>query len=200
MKRAFLRQGGAVWAACLALSLAGCGGGVQTSSTPAGPGGGGGLGGGSQVNEANRFKAPAKGFSIVLPETWERQENAHGTVVLALSQQADASDTFRENINVVVEDLPNEYSVSDYYDANQVQLRKVMTDFVEVQLGDTIIQGQPAKRLVFTHRMGELNLKVLQYYFSKGKRGFVVTCTAAPGSYAGFEAEFERSVHSLMLD
>ncbi len=200
MKRAYVRQGGAVLAAVLALSLAGCGGGVQTPATPAGPGGGGGLGGAVHPNEANRFKAPAKGFSVVLPETWERQENAHGTVVLALSPQADASDTFRENINVVVEDLPGEYSVADYYLANQDQLRKVMTDFVEVQLGETIIQGQSAKRLVFTHRMGQLNLKVLQYYFSKGKRGFVVTCTAAPESYAQFEAEFERSVHSMMLD
>lgn len=133
------------------------------------------------------------GFTITAPASWEKAEGKMGTVVLFLEPQAGASDTFRENVNVVVEKLPAGMGLDGYVKLSDENMVKIVTDLSEVSSARVKLGKSDAQRIVFKHRMGIYNLKVLIYLVVHGGRGYILTCTAAVDEYEDHEATFEKT-------
>ena len=157
-------------AAATAACLAGC------SSKPATPG---------------QYTSTKDGFTIIAPTTWEKKEGFMGSTVLFLEPQAEPSDTFRENVNVVVEKLPSGMGLDGYVKASNDNMAKLMTDYSEISSARVKLGGNDAQRIVYQHRMGVYNLKVLIYLVVQGGRGYVLTCSATVDQYDSHEPTFE---------
>ena len=150
--------------------------------------------------EPRRYCSREKGFSLKLPENWERKEGLMGTTIVALSPKEGPGDGFRENINVYVEDLPKAISVEEYAEITLANMRKIMTDLAEEDKGAVETGGASCYRLVYAHRMGQLDIKVLQYLAVKGRRGYAITCSAAPDSFLDYSDAFEDVVASFRFE
>lgn len=133
-----------------------------------------------------------KGFSIRLPETWEQKEGFMGTTVMTLSPKETATDAFRENANVAVEAVPRGTTLPDYFSLSLGNMRKMMTDFKKHEEDEATLDGQPAKRVVYSFRVGEMNLKTLVYFTVRGKRAYVITATASPETFDDYRPQFEK--------
>jgi hypothetical protein len=153
-----------------------------------------------KTEDPGRYHSEAGGFSLVIPEDWEKQENVMGCALTALSPLEGQGDQFRENVNVVVEELPRKLSLDDYVGLSRQNQEKLMTDFNVEKEADAKIGEIAAKQLVYTHRMGQINAKLLQYVLVEGKKGFAVTCTATPESYDKYVEQFQTIVNSLKVE
>ena len=69
------------------------------------------------VDASGKYTNKEKGFSVTFPKSWETKEGVAGSVVASLSARESEGDNFRENVNVVIEDLPKEMTSEEYYQA-----------------------------------------------------------------------------------
>jgi hypothetical protein len=144
------------------------------------------------------FVSKEKKFSVTFPKDWEIKENFMGTTILAL-RPAAANDVFRENVNVVTEDIPKTMTVEEYFSASLDGLKKLLTDFAEIEKGESTINGRKLKWLTYRHRMGQLKLEVLVYCAVKDGRGYAITCSTVEGGLEKWRKPFEQIVGTFKV-
>ena len=147
--------------------------------------------------------APAKfvdklnGFSIELPAGWEQQKDQMGSAIMAISPMDGPKDTFRENINVVVEVLKEKLTTKDYFNASQEVIKKVFTDFKSEKSGQTKIDGHDFMWTIFSHRLGTVRARVLQYVVVNKDKAYVITCSSEPDKFNQYMPKFEASIKTF---
>jgi len=146
----------------------------------------------SQPPEPGRYYKKQDGFSIRFPAEWEQKENVMGAAVIALSPAEGADDTFRENVNVVVEALPTPMDLERYFDPSMAILKNPLSAGQEPEVSDVALGGEAAKRVVYRMTMGQVAVKSLLYVAVKGRRGYAITCSATPDSFDAYQARFEE--------
>ncbi|MCE1246165.1 MAG: DcrB-related protein [Firmicutes bacterium] len=134
----------------------------------------------------------AKGFSIDFPSKWEVKEKVSDVDVIALSPVEGKSDKFRENVNVIALTVPTSVTLKVFYDENVKDMKKKLKKFTVVSESNTKINGQDARKLVYTHNMYNHTMKAAAYVMLKGGKACFITCTAAPETYSKWEAEFDK--------
>lgn len=155
------------------------------------------------TTSVNRFVDKGRGFSIAFPNGWQQEKDVRGTVVMALSQLEGKSDSFQENINVVVESLSGKMTSKEYFDASQVALKKVFHDqnFRLEKSGKEKLASHDAYWSVYTHKTPKGSLaKVLQYVTVKDLRAYIVTCSAAPERFNKFRTAFDSTLRSFRFE
>jgi len=142
--------------------------------------------------------ADARGrFSIVPPAGWQIKQDPGGSGAAFLEPPQGPADDFRENINIVVAKLPADMGLEAYAKVNDDNLTKCATDYQELESATVVINGQDARRTVFRHKVGALDLQVLSYLLVKGGRGYGLACTAKTDAYKDHEPIFERTCRSF---
>jgi len=150
--------------------------------------------------EPGRYYNDDKDFSLKFPDGWEAKEGLIGTTVMGFSPMENASDSFRENVNVVVEELPQPMSLESYTSLNLGNMQKLLTDFQILDRGQTTINETDAKWFVYSQRTGSIRSKILQYFMVKDKRGYVVTGGAAPDTFSQYRPEFEKIAQTFRFE
>jgi serine/threonine-protein kinase len=145
----------------------------------------------SKPTKPGQYTNTKDGFSITAPASWEKAEGKMGMTVVFVEPLAGASDTFRENVNVVVEKLPAGMGLDGYVKACNEALAKMMTNFKEVSSARVKLGENDAQRNVYQHKMGVYDLKVLGYFVVHGGRAYILTCTATVDEYDNHEPAFE---------
>lgn len=146
------------------------------------------------------FTSREKGFTISLPGGWEQKKDVMGAVIVAISPLEGPKDIFRENVNVVVEDLATPMSSKDYFNNSVRVLKQLFKDFKLEKQGVAKINNRDFHWSMFTHRLGEVKAKVLQYMVVNGKRAYVITCSATPDAFKHYQARFEESAKSFRFE
>lgn len=150
------------------------------------------------VGETRNFDAE-KRFSIEIPSGWEIQRDVMGASLLGISPQEGKSDSFRENVNVVVEQLASPLSGSEYFEASQNVLKKVFTNYKLEKSGKSTIDRHDFFWTLFTHQMNKIHAKVIQYSSVDGKNAYVITCSSTPKNFDRFKKTFEKSILSFQF-
>ncbi len=115
--------------------------------------------------EAYSYYNVDDGYSLILPIEWEQKEGYMGTSVIALSPQENISDRFRENVNIVVEKLPYQMSLYEYFDLNIINMQRFLSNFIQHEAGQKEIDTYDSKWLIYLHTINQINIKVLVYFF-----------------------------------
>lgn len=148
--------------------------------------------------EPGRYYNGAEDFSLKLPEPWEIREGTMGAAVIVLSPQSGPSDDFTENVNVVVERLPKSMSAKEYEVATRRML-STLGDFAPIDEGACDIDGREAVWVVYSHRMKH-RMKVLMYVLTRGRKAYVITCTATPETFEEYEPVFREVARSFRFE
>ncbi len=155
---------------------------------------------GCSSKQPDRYYNSKDDFSIKFPKGWENKEGFMRTDIISLSPKTNAKDQFRENVNVVVEQLPDGMNLSKYFDANLPKLSNVIQNFQEIDAGTAIINDNEAEWLIYTGNIGTSNLKSKQYYMVYNGKGYVITCTATPETYNNYKNIFDETVQSFQFE
>jgi serine/threonine-protein kinase len=154
----------------------------------------------AMAGEQKLHRDGVKKFSVKYPADWEPKEGEYGTTFMALSPVENETDAFRENFNIVYNEYPTAYTLEDYFDASLEGLKKFLTDFQVLDKGKAVINNRESRWIMYLHRMGEIKVKVKQYFFVNGKRTYILTFSAEPNSYERFHGHFEAIAASFQVD
>jgi hypothetical protein len=103
---------------------------------------------------------------------------------------------------VVTEQIPAAMDVEGYRAANTAAMKKLLTDFTPGESGKAMFGKIPARWLIYSHRMGKLELEVLAYLTVSVPpgRGFVITATCRKGMLERFRKQFDEVIRSFRLE
>lgn len=133
------------------------------------------------------YRSSEYSVTMEYPSEWTKRENVMGAVVAFLSPAESPSDDFRENVNLVVEDLSADpISLTEYWGYSLAQGPKLITDFAQVSSGDTAVAGQEAKQAVYTGRQGQFQLKFMVLCTIRNHRAYTITYTAEVTRYSDY--------------
>ncbi|MFW6414874.1 MAG: PsbP-related protein [Thermodesulfobacteriota bacterium] len=146
------------------------------------------------------YKNQDYGFSISFPENWEVKERYRNTVVVALSPVRGARDNFRENVNLNVQALQSGMRLEKYYRESIRDMQEYLFDFDELSSGNLKINDVESKYLVYTHKIGNVKVKVLEVLMVHGSFGFKITCTAISNAFDRYRDMFRDILSSFVLE
>jgi len=150
--------------------------------------------------DPNRYSNAEKGFSIRLPSSWEKQENVMGTDLIVVSPAEGPEDSFRENFNVLVENLKADMTLDQYYQAGIPVFERYTKEFAQHEHGYTALDGEKARWDVVSHKMGPLRIKVLLYTMIRQGRGYLITFSAADDRFGQYKDMFCKIAESFRFE
>lgn len=130
-----------------------------------------------QATEVETGSVSSGEFSMSYPATWTADESGQGgTLYIFYSPAEDANDQFKENVNVVTEELSDaSVDLATYTEASVQQLKKVMNAINFLENNESASGGY--QQLVYTAQQGALNLQFVQRYYIKNNKAYIVTFT-----------------------
>lgn len=141
------------------------------------------------------------GYTIDFPPEWEVRHGQMGTDILGLTALEGADDDFRENINVVIEQLPPEIDAAAYLAASKDTLRRMMTDFELVAEAPVSFGETAGTRIEYRARMGIYSLHNDVYLVVADGTAYVITLSMLAGDSRARHVEALTAVaDSFALD
>ena len=149
-----------------------------------------------------RFVDRARGFSIRFSPEWEILGEGEGAVVRAVRTMGVAQGGGTGVLNVFVSPVANIANAEAYRELFIESVASKFKGFARVQEGIRAGPGVQAPWILYINRResDDLRVQVCQYFFVRGSRGYVITCTAAPVHFESFRADFEEAVDSFTLE
>lgn len=147
---------------------------------------------GCKKREEGRYYNREKGFSIMVPSGWDIEEKKMRTDLIAVSPAEGPEDSFRENFNVLVEELQTDMTSDEYYQKGIPLFKQFATDFAQHGSGTERIDGVEFRYDIISHRMGPLKIKVLQFLTVKKKKGYLITFSSADEKFDVYESMFKE--------
>lgn len=135
------------------------------------------------------------------PATWKAAEGAAGAIVAFLSPLESKEDFFRENVNVLAEDLSAHptLTVDGYTGLGIAKLPMYITDFKLIGTRRHTLSGLPAQIIEYTGRQGVFQIHILQAMTIADKKAYVVTFTAEEANYERYLPAAKRIIDSLAI-
>jgi hypothetical protein len=152
----------------------------------------------SQLSQQS-YESGQRKFSINFPIQWEVMQESKEESIVGIAPLSSPEDLFRENGNVIHAALDSNISVETFYNFNLNSLNVLLTDYDLEEKDIVLLNGNEAKRIVFTHTVGVLNAKVMQFLLLIGKDAYVLTFTADPIDFDQFRGVFEQIANTFQI-
>jgi len=159
----------------------------------------------SQINiiseNENLKKIVHSDYSLKYPSDWElNQSGQMGTSFILFSQLESDADKFRENINLVIQDLTGyNLNLDKYIDVTLGQIKSMISN-PKISVNQRVRSGNGEfHKLVYSGNQGVFNLTFEQYIWVYKNRAFVLTFTSEQEKFEKFKLEGERILNTFYL-
>lgn len=140
-------------------------------------------------------------FSISYPSDWELDQSGNlGVSFFLFSPLSDSTDDFRENINLLIQDLTGyDLDLDQYTELSKEQIKAMMTDG-EILLNEKLgPEGKEYQRIIYTGTQGNYDLQFEQFYWVIGQEAYVLTLTCKRGEFERYQEMGEKILRSFVL-
>lgn len=144
------------------------------------------------------FQDSLSRYTIQYPANWEQQY--FGNATSFLSPLENKTDSFQENVNVLIQDLSSQpMSLKDFTDLSKKQYTDGYGPSAIISLKDTTFLGNQAEAGIFKIDYNGTPIKLEQYWFIKNNSAFILTYTADPGQFSKYRKTAEKVMRSFKL-
>lgn len=155
----------------------------------------------TSVNEF--FKSiNSKMFKYDVPNNWILDSTGtNGTTFFIYSEASDANDKFRENVNLLVQDL-SQYpgmNLEKYTEISLNQIKSMITDSKIQKSQTNYSPPRPYHHVIYTGKQGVFNLKFEQYYFISDNKAYVLTYTSEEKNYLNYLVSAQIILNSFRI-
>ena len=174
---------------CIATSLllAGCDPDGSDSSS-------GGSSGAGETHHAGNSPLPT-------PTDWQVSEGDGGCVLVARAPRDTPVDRFVQNASVRAIPRGKKENAAAFLDRLQAANARGLRGYALLEETDTTVDGEPGRRLVFTHQVSSgVYVKSLAYTVAGDGRGYVLTCSAEEGKFDVYLDRFEAVCRTFKLE
>lgn len=151
------------------------------------------------------FEDRDSGVKIQYPSMWEMQQvneyNPPLTLVVIFLSDIESKPNLRQNINLVIEDLPTVLSLPEYTDIGIEMEREFFDDYTLLQSEPMKIAGiYPAQRVRFAASLnGGDTMMFEQVWMLKGKQAHVWTFADSSDMFYKHVGNFHRMLNTVTV-
>jgi hypothetical protein len=175
----------------LFLSIVGCG---QTVSkqTPKGS---------NSVSDGDWKILDQASYSIQYPSTWESNQSGQlGTSFVLFSPLENEQDKFRENINLIIQDLTGkDIDLNKFTEISENQVKTLITNSNLIQSIRISTDTMEYHKLIYTGDQGAFHLKFEQFYLVVDNKAWVITFTTEQTKFESYQELGEKILNSFKL-
>jgi len=156
----------------------------------------------SQMASAKGWKTFSKGsVSIDYPTAWFADKSgANRTTFVVLSPAESPADQFRENVNLMVQDVSHkDYNMDLYMQASAKQIRKFLAYPTILSSEEIESPYGPCHELIYTATQQNLELKFKQRHWLINGVSYILTYTAEPNSAETFQDIADKMFISFQI-
>lgn len=146
------------------------------------------------------YENSENGIKIKYPKDWEKQEAAGGASVVFLSQKESEADAFRDNVSVVIQDLSSQpMTLEEYSNVSISSFPSFVPNFQQIELKDVTVAKNPGKKIAYTGKLQDYNVKVIQVWTIKNNDAYILTYLAAEENYSKYLDLAEKVINSFEI-
>jgi serine/threonine-protein kinase len=154
------------------------------------------------VSFRNLYFIERPNYSIAYPSNWEESfDKTFGVEFILFSPLASKEDKFRENVNLLIQDLSNyDLDLDKYTELSVNQIKTMVTNSVLIE-SNRISKGENDnfQKIIYSGDQGAYKLKFEQYYFVKDKKAYVLTFTGEQSEFDKYKESAEETMNSFVI-
>ena len=152
-----------------------------------------------QTNESNTLNG--KNYSIEYPSGWELNKSGQmGTKFILFSQLTSKDDQFKENVNLIIQDLTgHNIDLNQYVEISENQIKTMITDGNIISSERLNKNGKEFQKVIYTGKQGIYDLKFEQYYWVENNNAYVLTLTCEVTEFSDFKIIGENILNSFKI-
>ncbi|MCX6089753.1 MAG: PsbP-related protein [Candidatus Atribacteria bacterium] len=145
------------------------------------------------------FQNPAQGYTIQYPSNWQQaSQNMNGMdVTYFLAPPETPQDIFRENLNIIIYPLQQQMNLDAFVSAYTQQSQTQMPNLQTVQSQNIMISNQPAKIVLYTATMQQVNMALMVLFVMNQSKAYVSTCTIEMTKFQQYQPIFSQILSSF---
>jgi serine/threonine-protein kinase len=153
---------------------------------------------GTTTSDGNlqRYESDEHGFSLGYPDGWTLQDLQDSPADVALAADESAADGFAENVNVLVQQVPEGLTLDQYTQTSKQGL-ETLQGFELGSEGSTNLGGESATWLEYEAVQQGVLLQFWQVWTVRGPKAYVVTYTGRGEGFDRFRMDVESIVRSF---
>ncbi|MFT3935224.1 MAG: hypothetical protein QM726_16480 [Chitinophagaceae bacterium] len=155
----------------------------------------------SSFAQPRMTKITKKNYSIQSPAEWTIDSSKQmGTDLILFSMLENSNDKFRENVNVLVQDLGNNPIDLAKYTAISTNQIHTMAQDSKIESSVTMKTANMSyQKIIYTATQANFKLKFEQYYFVANKKAYVITLTTEQTKFDAYKPVGELILNSFVL-
>ncbi len=152
--------------------------------------------------QSNKWSSlSGKDYSIEYPEKWDLDQSGQmGTSFLVFSELTSDNDQFRENVNLIVQDLTgHEIDLDQYVEISEAQVETMITDGTIISSNRIKSGGTEFQKVIYTGKQGIFSLKFQQHYWVENDKAYILTFTCEESEFNNFMEVGEKLLASFKI-
>lgn len=139
-------------------------------------------------------------YSIQYPDEWSLDQSGQmGMSFGIFSPQKSSNDLFRENINLIEQDLSGyNMDLDQYMELNLSQLKSMIANY-ELISNRRIAGSNEYHQLIYNGSQGQFNLTFEQFFWVIGTRAYVLTFTSEQSEFENYRQTAEAILGSFKI-
>lgn len=156
----------------------------------------------SNANSNTQWKTLSNNqYAIQYPANWElNQSGQMGSSFILFSPLESAQDSFKENINLIIQDLAG-YNVdlNQYTQISEEQIKTMLQNASILESKRLKNTNGEYQKMVYTATQNNYRLKFLQYYWVAKQKAYILTFTAEQNKYDTYLNTAEKIFNSFKI-
>ncbi len=144
------------------------------------------------------IEASALNLKIDYPISWEKKEDIMGIALIFLSPLEGTTDTFQENINLIIQDISNQpITLDEYVETNLADMDQFLENITISKSERVTINGLEGHELIYSGHQGEEVMKWRQLVIINNDKAYLLTYTAKQDTYDLYQEEVNAVINSF---
>jgi len=142
------------------------------------------------------------GYTLQYPQDWTLDQSGQsGTSFIVLSQPSSPDDLFRENVNLLIQDLTGlNMDLDKYTEISMDQINMMLTNGNIIENVRRKADGSAFQKVVYTGDQGVFKIYCEQYYWVRDKKAYVLTLTCETDQLDSYKEIGEQILNSFKFD
>tara|TARA_R110001583_G_C5457012_1_gene391511 strand:+ start:92 stop:607 length:516 start_codon:yes stop_codon:yes gene_type:complete len=139
------------------------------------------------------------GYSISYPSSMRLDESGrNGIEFLLFTEKTNSNDNFRDNLNLIIQNLENlNINLDKFVEITETQIKNNGKLILSERIKSDNYEFQ---RLVYEANLNNFDLKFIQYDFVKDEKAYILTFSVKLNEYDKYNIEMESIMSSFKLE
>jgi hypothetical protein len=138
-------------------------------------------------------------YSIQYPADWELiQSGQMGTTFILFSPLETSQDKFKDNVNLLIQDLSgHNLDLDKYAEISEGQIKTMITNSTLIESKRIKTGSEEYHRMIYVGDQGMFHLKFEQFYWIKNEKAYVLTLTCEQDKFSDYKEVGEAILNSF---